>query len=229
MTIVTIEKLRVALSKERLVPYGGESDEIFSVIEKYNENIKLCEAMYPALHYLEVLLRNHINNTFEKVFYKDWLLNIPAEFRLPYKNKLKIDEIKEQFFREKKKAATHADLVSLLSFGFWCAFFHKKFDPTLWHRKHVLRSIFPYLKLENQTRKYIEHRLLRIKMIRNRIAHHERIWGDSGDCYQLYAAYKDCVELICAMSESSMYLLKQVDRLPEVYRKVSKKTQPDSS
>ena len=39
-----------------------------SYINKYNENVLLCEAMYPALHYFEILLRNHINFTIEKLF-----------------------------------------------------------------------------------------------------------------------------------------------------------------
>jgi len=122
--------------------------------------------------------------------------------------------------QKKRRDPTQADIVSRLSFGFWCALFHKRLDPILWHRKHAIRSIFPNLKREYQTRKYVEQRILRIKNIRNRIAHHERIWDDSSDKYQLCAAYKDCRDLIFAMSKGSIILLDQVDRFPKIFKQV---------
>lgn len=224
MTILTIEQLRVILSKERIVPYGRNGDNPLSIINKYNENILLCEAMYPALHYFEVLLRNHINFTIEKLFNEGWLLNLPKKLQLSPQDRSKINELKDQFFKEKKRVPTHSDLVSRLSFGFWCALFHKRFDPILWHRKNALRYIFPNLRRENQTRRYIESKILRIKKIRNRIAHHERIWGGNEDTYRVYEAYEDCVELIQAMSNGSIHLLKMADRFPEVYDKVISET-----
>ncbi|MDF3033344.1 MAG: hypothetical protein K0R76_298 [Alphaproteobacteria bacterium] len=45
------------LSKERLVPYERNVDGPQFIINKYNENILFCEAMYPVLDYFEVLLR----------------------------------------------------------------------------------------------------------------------------------------------------------------------------
>ena len=221
MTNITIEELGVILSKERLIPYGENGDDPQFIIKKYNDNVLLCEAMYPALHYFEVLLRNHINFAIEKFFYEDWLINVPKTLQLSPKDNSKINEIKDQFLKEKKRAPTHPDLVSRLSFGFWCALFHKRFDPILWHRKNALRYIFPNLRRENQTRRYVESKILRIKKIRNRIAHHERIWGGKEDTYQVYAAYEDCVELIQAMSNGSLHLLKMADRFSEVYAKIN--------
>lgn len=177
--------------------------------------------MYPALHYFEILLRNNINQLICEQFDNNWTLEIPVKIRLSLQDKAKINEIKLQVLREKGRKATHADIVSRLSFGFWCALFHKRLDPVIWHRKHAIRAIFPNLKREYQTRKYIERRILRIKNIRNRIAHHERIWDDSGDKYQLYAAYKDCRDLIFAMSRESIVLLDQVDRFPKIFKQVT--------
>jgi hypothetical protein len=217
---MTLDKLRHVLSKERLVSYGENENNAEIIIKKYNENVLLCEAMYPALHYFEVLLRNHMNFTIGKLYNEGWLLKIPPHLQLSNKDILKINEIKDQFFKEKKKVATHSDVVSRLSFGFWCALFHKRFDPVLWHRKNALRSIFPNMKRENQTRRYVESKILKIKKIRNRIAHHERIWGNNKDTYQVYAAYNDCVGLIQAMSYESLNLLKMSDRFLKVYKKI---------
>lgn len=223
MTTINIEKIRIFFSKERLIPYGGKNKDVQAIIQKYNNNILLCEAMYPALHYFEILLRNHIDQAISNQYGYDWLLKLPSNLNLSGQDKAKIEELKLQVRREKRRTATHADIVSRLNFGFWCALFHKRYDPILWHRKNVVRSIFPNLKREHQNRKYIEHRILKIKRIRNRIAHHERIWDDNAEnTCQLLAAYKDCVGLIYAMSKECVYLLNQVDRFPNVYDIITK-------
>ena len=112
MTAITIEELRFILSKERLIPYGKDSEDSQYIFNRYNENILISEAMYPALHYFEVLLRNHINATIGKLFKEDWLLNVPRELQLSLKDKVKIKEIKDQFLKEKKRLPHQSDIVS---------------------------------------------------------------------------------------------------------------------
>jgi hypothetical protein len=49
----------------------------------------------------------------------------------------------------------------------------KKYYTENWHRKDTIKIIFPNLPRIHRKRSYIEHKLLQIKEIRNRIAHHK--------------------------------------------------------
>jgi len=85
--------------------------------------------MYPALHYFEILLRNHIDQAISNQYGYDWLLKPPPNLNLSGQDKAKIEELKLQVRREKRRTPTHADVVSRLNFGFWCASFIRDMIP----------------------------------------------------------------------------------------------------
>ena len=59
--MLSVQSLRKALSDERLEAHRvpGDRDELEAVC-RYLWNLALCAAIQPALHFLEVTLRNHI-------------------------------------------------------------------------------------------------------------------------------------------------------------------------
>ena len=105
--------------------------------------------------------------------------------------------------------------VAQMSFGFWSAYFHKRFDPVIWHKKNALETIFPHLLPPQRTRKLIQPKLLLVKDMRNRIAHHEPVWNTQPNIMNIHQI---CHELIAAMSPDAAEKLKQIDRLPQVWR-----------
>jgi abortive infection bacteriophage resistance protein len=105
-----------------------------------------------------------------------------------------------------------------MTFGFWCSFFHKKYDPIIWHRKDTFKIIFPNLPRINRKRSYIEGKILKIKEIRNRIAHHEPVWNRK---ISILNAHIMCHELIEAISFDAINMLRMIDRFPKIYESIS--------
>jgi abortive infection bacteriophage resistance protein len=129
----------------------------------------------------------------------------------------KIEDITAKLQRELHQKPSHDDILARITFGFWCSFFHRKYDPILWHRKDAIITIFPNLQRINRKRSYIEHKVLEIKYVRNRIAHHEPIWNDK---VPIIYAHRICHELIEAMANAASEMLKKIDRFPVIYLNV---------
>lgn len=213
MAHLTIEHLISLFSKPRIYAYLEENDTPQMVLGKYHMNIILSEAMIPILHYFEILLRNQVDKVIRRYYGEDWLLKIPPTLMISDKDIKKISEIINKIKRERRSKLSHDNVLSQMTFGFWCAFFHKKYDPVLWHRKNALKSLFPYLPKCNRTRVYIEQKILKIKIIRNRIAHHEPVWNHRVSVDEVH---KICCELIKAVSPDALDLLSEIDRFPIV-------------
>ena len=130
-------------------------------------------------------------------------------------DKQKLTDMAQKFRREQRnRTLLQDDLVSRMSFGFWCAFFHRRYDPILWQRSHAIISVFPNLPREQRTRKFIEPLLRNIKELRNRIAHHEPVWNMAPSVIDVHG---NCLTLIAAMSTEAMIPLRDIDRLPQVW------------
>lgn len=217
MDQITFDILNSIFSKARIAPYLKDGDHAKHVLNKYHANIALSEAMIPTLHYLEVCFRNRVDQVISKHYTSNWLTNIPPQLMVTDQDVIKINKLVLKIRRENKKEPTHNDIVAQMTFGFWCSFFHRKYDPALWHRKDSLKIMFPNLPRANRKRIYAEVRLLIIKEVRNRIAHHEPIWNHK---YSIIAAHTMCHELIQAMSKDAIEMLKDIDRLPSVYQQL---------
>jgi hypothetical protein len=126
------------LSPSRLAPYklpGETEDQAFA---RYQWNIRLAEAMLPALSYVEVGLRNGLDHAIAGLYGPDWLLTSSRKLDLSNNDSRDIENLKTDFIRRKGYPATHSDLLAKLSFGFWIAFFHKRYIPGLWSRGKTL-------------------------------------------------------------------------------------------
>jgi len=165
--------------------------------------------MLPILHYFEICLRNRIDQLFKKNYASDWLINVPSELMLSQEDLRKIEKVILRLRRETNKEPTHDGIVPNMTFGFWRSFFNKKYDTVIWHRKNSITSVFPNLQHNHRRRFYIEHKLLNIKELRNRIAHHEPIWNQRN---LVYLGYDACKELIHAISAEALVMLKAIDR-----------------
>jgi len=197
-----------------MLPYINGNEEFDRVLTQYHANILLSEAMIPCLHYFEVCLRNCIDQVIQENYSKNWLVKPPYKLMISDKYIKKIEALLKMG-EEKRKIQTHDDILAQMGFGFWCSFFQPKYDPILWHRKDALKNIFPNLSRIDRKRSQIEKKILKIKQIRNRIAHHEPIWDSMPLTYNTYVT---CQELLRAMSIEITAMLKFIDRFPAVYK-----------
>ena len=172
--IMKYEKYEIALSAPRLGKYRlacrGNKNKALIL---YRYNIKLCQKFYGILGVLEVVLRNAINEHFKgQLGDGDWLITqTQTGFLMSYKDNI----FKERDKLVNNRNYTHDKLVASLTLGAWTLMFskncYKKSGKTL-------LQIFPNKTLGlNQRTIYSE--LDKVRIFRNRIAHHEPLCFDS--------------------------------------------------
>lgn len=162
------DSLENALTQIRLQVYAGNTKE--EIINNYLNNIEICRAFYPLLHFFEVCLRNAIDKSLTAyVNGQEWMDILP----LDSKSKLKIINAK-QTIQLHKHIVTHDRIVAELSLGFWTSFVSKKFSQYPF-QGYVLRYAFPNCPKFMRTAKNMQKRFENFRILRNRISHCERI------------------------------------------------------
>lgn len=176
MNRIFCEKIIYDLSRERLEPYGrdGASDSL--IMARYLWNIATCESLYSSIHLAEVSLRNSIHKQLTEFTQRpDWYesLNLISGWQLEEITYAKIN------ITRKRKVVTPGRMVAELRFGFWTGFFNKVHAKSgLGHK--LAAAVFPYAPRVERDMRKIDYRWTRIRELRNRVFHHERIihWND---------------------------------------------------
>jgi hypothetical protein len=163
--------LEKSLSTERLVKYLAASNGDPGIaITLYERNTRLSEAFYTPLQFMEICLRNKLNEQLIHHYGPDW-------FR-PGKTPLHADAIGSITdavgdLNQAKKPITVGAVVAELSFGFWVALLGPRYDATIW-RKALYLAFMENGKRMSRAR--VHGRFNALRRFRNRIAHHEPIF-----------------------------------------------------
>jgi hypothetical protein len=162
-----LERLREVLSAERLTSYLQlASGDLRQAIALYERNTSLSEAMYGLLQGLEIPLRNAMHRALSTgLGHEDWYDAFPWQMA----QHEQIENAKAGL-QKKSRAVTPGRMVSELTFGFWVGLTGPKYSVGLWE-KHLYKA-FPHARLG---RKLLNRRLEGIRLLRNRVAHHEPI------------------------------------------------------
>ncbi len=185
--MLSIGSLRNALSTERLSAYAvpEDTDEVDSVA-RYLWNLALCSALQPALHTLEVTVRNHLFTVSKRIVDETTLSFDSIPCWLDAQPSLLVGREREAVEQAKKKIEnrrspmTEGRLVSILGFGFWVSLCKRpyeqgrKWGPRLW--PELATKGFPHLPKAKRTRSQIFHALDPLRDLRNRVSHHEAVW-----------------------------------------------------
>jgi len=166
----TAKALRNSVSSPRLLRYEAfATGDLVQALRLYTWNTALSEALYGPIQGLEITLRNKMNDCFASHFGPQWF-DAPA-MGLLYAQQDQVTQAKQALWRH-RKAPDPDRVVAELSFGFWAGLFGRQYETHLWRR--YLRALFvnapsPFLRQD-------AHRVLNnVRMLRNRIAHHEPI------------------------------------------------------
>lgn len=154
------------LSVERLAAYSAQArGDRQTAIRLYERNTELSEALYGVVQGLEVSLRNAIHNTLTAgLGSPEWY----DMFALQESERRAIDEAKTKI-QGRPAEINPSRVVAELSFSFWVRLASHGYEDSLWFK--YLHRIFPI----RVRRKHVHDRLINLKTLRNRIAHHERI------------------------------------------------------
>ncbi|MEI6730407.1 MAG: Swt1 family HEPN domain-containing protein [Pseudomonadota bacterium] len=167
------EELERFISPQRLESYlqktKGDKQKACNL---YNENLKNSGEIYRDLHWLEIGLRNSINEMLSNEYGEQWFnCSFFAE-----KEKRQIAKAKDSLAKN-RKILTNSNMLAELNFGLWVNLFNDPYEQ-LW--RHCLRKVFT--KHEgNLSRKQIAGKLHLILKIRNRVAHYEPLIKDNKD------------------------------------------------
>ena len=143
--------------------------------------MRLCQALYPILHLLEVVLRNRVADGLEELCGSDWLggrdlLHSPRCADEIRRARATVGARKPGFGRD--------DLVAEMGLGFWCALHGPHYEaPAACGSApfpRLIRLAYPSLPKSLHSRRRLKSGLERLRRLRNRVFHHERIlhWRD---------------------------------------------------
>ena len=202
-------QLYQVFSEPRIRPYRGHSaDSDSRTFGTYAWNIALCESLYSVLNSLEITLRNSIQHAatqeFGDEFGFDGLGSKNAQYALGKARR----DLKKAHEGESFSAA---DIIAQLNFGFWVGLFDSRYEQVLWRK--LLKPVFPHIPRRHRTRGALAGRLYRIRLLRNRVFHHEPVWNRRN----LNEQHKRIMETIGWINPEMKRFVEMLDRFPETY------------
>lgn len=171
MQALFLEAVKLSLSEARLDGYKRyQGDTDFDCLLRYLWNSKLSESLYVPLQNLEVVLRNRIHDSLSDHYGTE----------LWFDQRRLLGAYQPQQVRQARSKFSGGDrnnagkIVAELSFGFWSALVNRRYSATL--VPILLRDCFQNVSPAYRNRGYIASTLDGLRMLRNRIFHHEPIW-----------------------------------------------------
>jgi hypothetical protein len=205
------ESLQPALAAERLDAYRQDQAGPLITLARYLWNMALCESLYSPLQMVEVALRNSLQRALEDHFHTPrWYDEAACSRLLTSTQQTQIVQAKQNLQRWNKPDSP-GRVVAELTFGFWTAFFNKRFAQS----GDVVRlaaDVFHGAPKSQRDLRSLNRRLTRMRDLRNRVFHHERIihWRD------LDEQHASILEVIGWMAPELRELAEALDRYSEI-------------
>ncbi len=163
-------EIEQALSLERFARYrkwaGGDAER---ALELYALNTQLSEALYTPMQMLEVALRNRIHSVMTGAKHDRWFEDDGFPVVQIQRDQL-VKAVAD--IRAKNKEPTPGRIVAALTFSFWTSMLSPVYE-NLWQT--TLHHIACREDGKGLRRKDFSRPLNEIRVLRNRIAHHEPI------------------------------------------------------
>ena len=176
MNPVFFQSVEDILASERLDAYRQDGVPSATTLARYLWNMALCENLYSPLQMAEIALRNSLHHFLSaRCKTLEWYDVIP---NLPQWQQNQLADARQKLLAE-GKSITPGGMVAGLHFGFWTGFFNKSHAQSgLGHT--IAGTVFPHAPRSDRNQRKLDARWKRIRDLRNRVFHHERIihWTD---------------------------------------------------
>jgi len=204
------DQLRRAISHERLDAYRqrGSSSVDTELFAHYAWNMELSASLYTPLQCLEVCLRNGIHDAATAHFNTDVWFDVPGVLLPPELHK--VQEAKGALLKGKKQLEA-GRIVPELTFGFWTSLFDVRYEKILW--PWLLKPVVPTMPRQIRIRKNLSKRFNHIRILRNRIFHHEPLWH----WRDLPDQHAELLEAIGWVNPAMKGFVVPLDRFPQVF------------
>lgn len=166
-------QLEANLSEARMSVYNADNKGPCTALARYLLNAALSEALYSPLQLCEVALRNSIHAELTRITGRtDWY-DSPGLPLSGYGDS-EIQKARNKLARRGKPDVPDA-MVAELTFGFWLSLFEEHYERRTPFMPSGIRKVFPHLAKSKHNRKALKAELEKIRDLRNRVFHHERI------------------------------------------------------
>jgi len=185
---MTISAVRAALSAARMGTYeaaaGVQTQDDPAALVLYAWNVEVSGALMAPLHVCEVVIRNAVADAIEVIYGPRWPWSPTFEHSLP--DPIQGYSPRRDLHSARRAASTAGKVIPELKFMFWQKMFTGRYDTRIWnpHLRRVMPNLDP-TKNVAALRREIYADLERVRLLRNRIAHHEPIFTRAlADDYQ---------------------------------------------
>lgn len=205
------ERMASNLAPERMDAYRRDGASPTTALARYMWNVAVSESLYPTLQFAEIALRNRLHQCLTLRFGTSEWYN---DTRCPLQSWQgeHVAAAREELTKA-GKPVTPSGIVSELTLGFWTGFFNKS-----QHRAalaaHLAQTAFSRAPSNEQVVLKLEVRWKKIRDLRNRVFHHERIihWKD------LPSQHIQMLEAIFWLSSELHQVAVALDRFPQVWK-----------
>lgn len=171
-TPAILKKLETALSSPRLAPYLASTEgDLNKAIKLHLWNAQLGETLHTPIQSFELLFRNALNNNLTSDFGLTWYDELFEDFEINFQHQ--IHAAKDQLAKQGRMPLRASAVIAQFSFGTWVNLLHSRYDRLLW--KVCLHRAFPN-RPQIFSRRLAKESLENIRILRNRIFHHEPIY-----------------------------------------------------
>ncbi|MFD4198790.1 hypothetical protein [Amycolatopsis thermoflava] len=214
--------LEQRLSPPRFGPYLAAAGTHDAALRLYQWNVAASGATYEALHLVEVVVRNALHGELEAWHAKrnrggdSWLTTPPPDLTTEACRDISTarDRAQKAISASCRRTGittvptpTADDIVAQLNFGFWRYLVAKRYTHNIW--VHALRHAFP----NQQNLQAVEKPLMRLHLLRNRIAHLEPIHTED-----LAARRRDMIQVVGFVDRKVQSWFATVERVQEAVK-----------
>lgn len=168
----TLDAIIASISRERLTAYSATAASDVEALALYELNARLCNCLHELIGGLEIALRNAIcSAVIDHYGRQDWYRARVVTRNLSPERRKNIREVRARL------QAQHQDersgrIISGLTFHFWVAIHENKYRDIFW--TPFLHKVWP----AGSNIKQVHKDLLKMRDLRNRIAHHEPVFKE---------------------------------------------------
>ena len=217
-TLPQFPALETAISLERFNRYlEWAKGDRGRAVELYAINTAVSEALYTPMQMLEVALRNRCHTVLSERFGSYWydqhgVLTALHQIRQIKDAKLDLVVSLSRGDRVTEAVAqklTPGRIVASLTFGFWTSLFNTEYENTLW--RQCLHKV-PTVPPAKMKRKALSRELTPVRLLRNRVAHHEPIIY-----HDLAKRHERIIEITGWLLPVAAEWTRKHSRFPEIY------------
>jgi hypothetical protein len=208
----TISKIQTTITEVRFRRYLRRTrDDGRIALELYRWNSFLAHSLYWPIQTLEVASRNSISNVLTYRFGRDWHTSEKFRRQLSAEDANKLNETIERQCRERKIRNPPVDaVVADLPFGFWTSMLTARYAvPLIWQKN--LSVAFPHMPAALPLKSVLRP-MEDVRILRNRIAHHEPIFDR-----RLDLAYGEILRIIEWICPASRWYVEQTSVFPDTW------------